>query len=512
MRKIGTPKRKFVVAVWRAVTLFFPLFSISLLFADSPASAQLNEHCTVSILNRTVQVKPDGSWVLPNVPASFGKVRARATCAEGGVTRTGQTDYFLIPPNGSVTVPEIPLGPVDPIPASLRLTAPTATLATPGEATQLTVTATLPDSSTRDVTAASTGTSYTISNRAVATVSPDGLVTAVAGGTVILSALNEGALGLMRLQVAVTGGDTDSDGIPDDVETANGLNPNDPTDATLDPDGDGLTNKQELIDYSTNPQVADTDGDGVRDGLEIQTGSNPLDAGSVNLAQALSSLDIIPVTSVLILNTVLGEAAQQLTVLGHLQDGNTVDLTATARGTNYTSSDLSVCNFSLISGQVFAGAEGTCTVTATNNGFSAQATLTIRPFAPIALSALPIPGYANNVDVTGSFAYVAAGAAGLQVVDVTIPCILESWGPSIPLGTPMTCAWWGAWSFSPMGQRAYASSILLTQRTRSRSERLIRPGTRRMCASWARGCMWRMASRACGLLMSASRRRRASWA
>jgi hypothetical protein len=393
-----------------------------LLFGWAASSyAQLNEHCTVSILNRTVQVKPDGTWVLPNVPANFGRVQARATCIEGGVTRTGRTDYFLIPTNGSVTLSEIPIGPVDPIPAVLRLTVPTTTLSSPGETTQLTVTATLPDGSTRDVTEASTGTSYTMSNRAVATVSPDGLVTAVAGGTVILSALNEGALGLIRLQVAVTDGDTDGAGIPDEVETANGLNPNDPTDATLDPDGDGLTNKQELIDYSTNPQVADTDGDGVRDGLEIQTGSNPLDPQSLNLAQALASIEITPAASVLILNTVLGEAAQQLTVRGNLRDGNTLDLTSTVRGTNYTSSDLSICNFSPISGQVFAGADGSCTVTATNNGFSANSALTIQSFAPRALASIAIPGYANNVDVSDNYAYVAAGSAGLQVVDVSNP-------------------------------------------------------------------------------------------
>lgn len=47
--------------------------------------------------------------------------------------------------------------------------------------------------------------------------------------------------------------DTDHDGMPDDWETQYGLNPSDPSDATLDPDGDGKTNLQEYI-ARTNPR------------------------------------------------------------------------------------------------------------------------------------------------------------------------------------------------------------------------------------------------------------------
>ena len=65
---------------------------------------QLNEYCTVGILNRTVQVTKDGTWILPNIPANFGPVRARATCVENGITRSGQSDFFIIPTNGSVEV------------------------------------------------------------------------------------------------------------------------------------------------------------------------------------------------------------------------------------------------------------------------------------------------------------------------------------------------------------------------------------------------------------------------
>jgi poly(beta-D-mannuronate) lyase len=60
--------------------------------------------------------------------------------------------------------------------------------------------------------------------------------------------------------------DTDGDGMPDGWETANGLNPNDPADATQDPDGDGLSNLQ-----------------------EFQAGTDPNDPGS-----ALRIISVVP--------------------------------------------------------------------------------------------------------------------------------------------------------------------------------------------------------------------------
>ncbi len=53
----------------------------------TPAQAQLNENCVISILNRTAQVQPDGSWRIANVPANFGALRARATRVEGSAGR-----------------------------------------------------------------------------------------------------------------------------------------------------------------------------------------------------------------------------------------------------------------------------------------------------------------------------------------------------------------------------------------------------------------------------------------
>jgi formylglycine-generating enzyme required for sulfatase activity len=47
-----------------------------------------------------------------------------------------------------------------------------------------------------------------------------------------------------------------------------------------DPDGDGLTNYEELVTYGTLPNVADTDGDGFSDGYEVHHGTLPKDKDS----------------------------------------------------------------------------------------------------------------------------------------------------------------------------------------------------------------------------------------
>ena len=47
-----------------------------------------------------------------------------------------------------------------------------------------------------------------------------------------------------------------------------------------DPDGDNLTNYEELVVYLTLPDVADTDGDGFNDGDEVHSGFDPNKAGS----------------------------------------------------------------------------------------------------------------------------------------------------------------------------------------------------------------------------------------
>lgn len=99
--------------------------------------------------------------------------------------------------------------------------------------------------------------------------------------------------------VLARGLDNDQDGIPNQVEVDNGLDPESAADAALDKDGDGLTNLEdyelgteisnpdvdddglkdgdEINVHQTNPFEADSDSDGLDDGAEIALGTNPLD-------------------------------------------------------------------------------------------------------------------------------------------------------------------------------------------------------------------------------------------
>ncbi len=71
---------------------------------------------------------------------------------------------------------------------------------------------------------------------------------------VVVKNIANSSPGLASSTAAITTvADTDGDGIPDSVETALGLNPNDPADAAGDLDGDTMTNQEEYV-AGTDPQ------------------------------------------------------------------------------------------------------------------------------------------------------------------------------------------------------------------------------------------------------------------
>ncbi len=343
-----------ITRIWKAVIRIISMINnrqINILFAliglllamgvcsaiGADGTVILDSDATVSVLNRSARVQADGTWQIDNVPANFGPVRVRATSVKNGITSSGQSDFITLQSNVVNGFSSFPLGDVTQIPSKLTLTAASTSLSGIGATSQVDVIATYPDASTKDLTATTLGTSYTVSNPAVASVNSNGLVTAISSGVVLVSALNEGAIGIVKLTVVLSGVDSDGDRIPDDIEIANGMNPNDPTDAKEDPDRDGLTNYEELMVYGTNRLVADTDGDGISDGdevhgklgkvtnpgskdtdgdgindlLEFQIGTDPTDKNSFSFGAALQSITVSPSRFVLTVNSIVGEASRR---------------------------------------------------------------------------------------------------------------------------------------------------------------------------------------------------------
>jgi len=68
--------------------------------------------------------------------------------------------------------------------------------------------------------------------------------------------------------------DSDQDGVTDEEEEALGLDIN-----SVDSDGDGLFDREEIKVYKTDPLAQDTDGDGYSDGDEVKNGYNPKGPG-----------------------------------------------------------------------------------------------------------------------------------------------------------------------------------------------------------------------------------------
>ena len=67
----------------------------------------LGTHCTIQVGGRIAQVRADGTWSVPNIPADGALVRPHGTCTESGCTYYFHYGCLEVPEDGTIADKDI---------------------------------------------------------------------------------------------------------------------------------------------------------------------------------------------------------------------------------------------------------------------------------------------------------------------------------------------------------------------------------------------------------------------
>ncbi len=190
----------------------------------SAGGGQLDESCVATVLNRTIQVSPDGTFAIGNVPVAPGVFRVRVVCTGPDGGERFVSGFLSGVPGGTTSIQGLLPFVEAPVPTDLGIIAPSRVLDPDQSAFQIVTTGVLPDGNLANLTSAESGTTYLSSNPGIATISSDGFLTAVSSGRALITATHEGVIATIAFEVVLSD-DADNDGLPDDFEALNAIDP-----------------------------------------------------------------------------------------------------------------------------------------------------------------------------------------------------------------------------------------------------------------------------------------------
>jgi uncharacterized protein YjdB len=300
-----------------------------------------------------------------------------------------------------------------------------------GTTEQFTATATYSDGSTQDVTQSAT---WSDANSKVATITSTGMATAVASGSTTVTAMMDGLSASATLTVPATPKTLASIAIsPADPSLIAGSTQQFTATATYSDNSTADVTKT-VSWTSSNPAVATISSTGlatavaagsvtIAASLDSIGGSAPLSVSAP--ARTLTSIALTPGSA-----TIAIGATQQFLATANYSDGSTSNVTASA---TWSSSATTVATINP-AGLATAVTAGSATITATLNGVSGRATLTVPPPAKTLSSITVLPATASSVagatrqfsatanysdgsnsDVTGTVTWISSNPAAATV-------------------------------------------------------------------------------------------------
>lgn len=296
-----------------------------------------------------------------------------------------------------------------------------------GEQRQLTLTAVLADGTPIDVTRAD-GVTYQSSAESIASVTPDGIVTALASGAATISAVYgmnvatatvsvtippENQLVTLNLSLGST--TLRSLGATTNASVVGILQGGGSTDLSFGKGTQFLTSASTVALVSQSGVVT-----AVGNGRAVISASNGGVSASFVLRvseSALQSIIVSPNNESIPLSNVSPAGSRQLSVIGVFSDSTSEDMTNDSR-TVYQSDNPGVATVGA-SGLVAFTQEGRVTVSVANGSAASSAQFTVTKFSPRPLGI--ISGVFTNVAALGQTAYLTAGTAGFRTVDASNP-------------------------------------------------------------------------------------------